>query len=363
MPTPPSPSESTPVMSTETRTDAPRAAAQPAAGPGPRPPEGPITLLQALNLALHEEMSRDPRVVCLGEDIGRNGGVFRTTEGLQARFGEDRVIDTPLAESGIIGTAVGMALYGLRPVPEIQFSDFIFPAFDQIVSEMAKMRYRSGGEFTCPVVVRTPYGGGIRGGHYHSQSPEAYFCHTPGLVVVVPATPEDARGLLKSCIRGEDPVIFLEPKRIYRTVKSEVPADPDALVPIGRARVARSGEDLTLVSWGAMVHTCLEAAQLAAEQGIDVEVLDLRTLVPLDETAILESVKRTGRCVVAMEATRTAGFASEIAAIVAEEAIEWLEAPILRVTGFDTPFPYTLEHVYMPSPARVLRAIEKAARF
>ena len=216
-----------------------------------------MTLLQAVNTALHEEMERSRDVVLLGEDIGINGGVFRATDGLQAKYGKDRVIDTPLAESGIIGAAVGMALYGLRPVPEIQFSDFIYPAFDQIVSEMAKMRYRSGGEFTCPMVVRTPYGGGIRGGHYHSQSPEAYFCHTPGLVVVVPSTPADAKGLLKSCIRGEDPVIFFEPKRIYRTVKDEVPTDPNFTVPIGKARVARSGKDVTVIAWGAMVHTCL----------------------------------------------------------------------------------------------------------
>ncbi len=322
-----------------------------------------MTVLQALNAALHEEMARDRNVVCLGEDIGKNGGVFRTTDGLQAKFGEDRVLDTPLAESGIIGTAIGMAMYGLRPVPEIQFSDFIFPAFDQIVSEMAKLRYRSGGEFTCPMVVRTPYGGGIRGGHYHSQSPEAYFVHTPGLQVVVPATPADAKGLLKTCIRGQDPVIFLEPKRIYRTVKGEVPDDPEFTVPLGVARIARAGSHVTLVSWGAMVHTCLEAAEEAAKQGIEVELLDLRSLLPLDQDTILDSVKRTGRCVVAMEATRTCGVASEISAIVAEEAIEYLEAPIVRVTGFDTPFPYTLEHVYMPSAKRVLSAIEKVAKF
>jgi 2-oxoisovalerate dehydrogenase E1 component beta subunit len=318
-----------------------------------------MTLLQAVNTALHEEMERSRDVVLLGEDIGINGGVFRATDGLQAKYGKDRVIDTPLAESGIIGAAVGMALYGLRPVPEIQFSDFIYPAFDQIVSEMAKMRYRSGGEFTCPMVVRTPYGGGIRGGHYHSQSPEAYFCHTPGLVVVVPSTPADAKGLLKSCIRGEDPVIFFEPKRIYRTVKDEVPTDPNFTVPIGKARVARSGKDVTVIAWGAMVHTCLEAATLAEQAGVDVEVIDLRTLLPLDEETFLESAKRTGRVVVAMEATRTCGLASEISAIIAEEAIEYMEAPIVRVTGYDTPFPYTLEHVYMPSADRVMRGIRK----
>jgi 2-oxoisovalerate dehydrogenase E1 component beta subunit len=322
-----------------------------------------MTLLQALNLALHEEMERSKDVVVLGEDVGKNGGVFRTTDGLFAKFGAERVMDTPLAESGIIGTAVGMALYGLKPVAEIQFSDFIFPAFDQIVSEMAKMRYRSGGEFTCPVVVRTPAGGGIRGGHYHSQSPEAYFCHTPGLQVVYPATPADAKGLLKSAIRGADPVIFFEPKRIYRTVKGDVPDDADFTVPIGKARIAREGKDVTVVSWGAMVHTCLEAAEKAARNGVELEVIDLRTLVPLDEECILQSVRKTGRVVVASEATRTCGFASEISAIIAEEAIDSLEAPIVRVTGYDTPFPYTLEHVYMPGPARVLDAVQRVRTY
>ena len=322
-----------------------------------------MTLLQALNKALFEEMERDPNVVCLGEDIGRNGGVFRTTEGLFDRFGADRVIDTPLSESGIIGTAIGMALYGLKPVPEIQFSDFIYPAFDQIVSEMAKMRYRSGGEYSCPVVVRTPYGGGIRGGHYHSQSPESYFAHTPGLVVATPSTPSDAKGLLKSAIRGEDPVIFLEPKRIYRTVKGDVPDDPDFTVPLGKARIARAGSHVTLVTWGAMVHTSLEAAKTLAEEGIETEIIDLRTLVPLDEETWLESLRKTGRLVVAAEHTRTCGFASEIAAIASEKCVEYLEAPILRVTGFDTPFPYSLEHVYLPSPERVRRAVKSAAEF
>jgi len=322
-----------------------------------------MTLLGAVTTALREEMERDQSVVLLGEDIGVNGGVFRATDGLHAQFGDDRVIDTPLAESGIVGTAVGMALHGLRPVPEIQFSDFIFPAFDQIVSEMAKMRYRSGGEFACPMVIRTPYGGGIRGGHYHSQSPEAYFCHTPGLVVCAPSTPEDTKGLLKSCIRSEDPVLFFEPKRIYRTVKGEVPEDSDFTVPIGKARIARAGSDVTVVAWGAMVHTCMEAADKAAEQGIDVELVDARTLLPLDEESILESVRKTGKLVVASEATRFCGVASEISAIVAEKAVEYLEAPIVRITGFDTPFPYTLEHVYMPSPERVLRGIQKVATF
>lgn len=320
-----------------------------------------LTLLQSVTDALRTEMRRDGRVVVLGEDVGRNGGVFRATEGLQKEFGAERVIDTPLAESGIIGTAIGMALYGLRPVPEIQFMDFIYPAFDQIVSEAAKLRYRSGGQFPCPMVIRTPYGGGIKGGHYHSQSAEAYFCHTPGLQVVVPSTPHDTKGLLASAIRGEDPVLFLEPKRIYRSVKGEVP-EGEYTVPIGKAAVAREGTQVTLISWGSMTHICLEAAEKAqAERGVSCEVLDLRSLVPLDKAAILESVKKTGRVVVVCEAPRTGSYAGEISAIIAEEAIDSMEAPIVRVTGFDTPFPYTLEHAYMPDAGRVMKAIEKVA--
>lgn len=321
-----------------------------------------LTLLQAINSALKDEMKHDDRVVCLGEDVGKNGGVFRATEGLQDLYGESRCFDTPLCESGIIGAAVGMALYGMRPVPEIQFSDFIYPAFDQIVSEAAKMRYRSGGEFTCPMVIRTPSGGGIRGGHYHSQSPEAYFCHTPGLKVVMPSTPYDAKGLLISSIRDGDPVLFLEPKRIYRSIKEEVP-EGCYEVPLGKARKVREGRDVTIVTYGAMVSICEKAAEDARAKEIDVEIIDLRSLVPLDEAAILESVTKTGRCVVVNEAPRTGGFAGEISAIIAEKAIESLEAPILRVTGFDTPFPYSLEHVYMPDARRVLAAIERVVHF
>src|SRR5262245_48222052 len=321
-----------------------------------------ITLVQAVNDALKEEMRRDDNVVILGEDVGINGGVFRCTADLAKEFGEARVIDTPLSESGIIGAAIGMALYGLKPVPEIQFSDFIWPAFDQITSELAKMRYRSGGQFTCPVVIRTPYGGGIRGGHYHSQSPEAYFAHTPGLVVVVPSDPYDAKGLLKSAIRCEDPVLFLEPKRIYRAPKMDVPAD-DYVVPIGEAKVRREGSDLTITCYGAMVQVALTAAEKAAAKGWSVEVLDLRTLLPLDEPALIESVTKTGRLVTLQEAPRFCGYSSEISAIVAEKCIDVLEAPVRRVAGFDTPFPYTLEHVYMPHADRVLHAIEDVMSF
>src|SRR5947209_3245416 len=292
-----------------------------------------LTVLQAVNDALKVEMRRDPNVVVLGEDVGKNGGVFRATEGLLAEFGGDRVMDTPLAESGIVGAAVGMVLYGLKPVAEIQFQDFIYPAFDQIVSELAKMRYRSAGQYTCPVPVRAPSGGGIKAGHYPSQSGETYFTHTAGLKVVIPSDPYDTKGLLISAIRDPDPVMFFEPKRIYRTVKGEVP-EGDYTVPIGKAKLVRPGKDMTLVAWGAMVHVVAEAAKRAADDEIDCEVLDLRSLVPLDEEALLESVKKTGRLIIVHEAPRTSGFGGELAAIVAEKALEWLEAPIARVTGF-----------------------------
>jgi 2-oxoisovalerate dehydrogenase E1 component beta subunit len=323
-----------------------------------------MTLLESINHTLHEEMERDDRVVVLGEDVGKKGGVFLATQGLWQKFGEDRVMDTPLAESGIIGAAIGMALYGLKPVPEIQFLDFIYPGFDQIVSELAKMRYRSGGEYTCPVVIRSPSGGGIRGGHYHSQSSEAYFAHTPGLVVAMPATPADAKGLLRSAIRGDDPVLFLEPKRLYRSVKGEVPADPAFLVPFGEARVARAGTQCTLVTWGAQVPTCEAAAQQVQEaHGWSCEVIDLRSILPWDQARVCESVRKTGRAIIVHEAPRTGGFGAEVAATIAEECIESLEAPVTRVCGFDTPFPYTLEHVYLPEPPRVVRAIEKVINF
>lgn len=321
------------------------------------------TLLQAVHDALHLEMDRDDRVVVLGEDIGRTGGVFRATDGLLKKHGSERVFDTPLNESGIVGVAVGLAIYGLRPVAEIQFMDFIFPAFDQIVSELAKFRYRSGGQYPMPVVIRTPAGGGIRGGHYHSQSGEAYFCHTPGLKVVYPSTPYDTKGLLLAAIRDDDPVLFFEPKRIYRTAKEEVP-DGDYTVPIGKARLAREGTDLTLVAWGSMVEICEKAADVAMERrGWSCEILDLRTLVPYDAEALIASVEKTGRLVVVHEAPRTAGFGGEIAAVVAEKAIDVLEAPIVRVCGFDTPFPYTLEHIYLPDARRVVAAIRKVMEF
>ncbi len=319
------------------------------------------TLVQAVNRGLFEAMQADPDVILLGEDIGVNGGVFRATEGLAQQFGEDRVLDTPLSETGIVGTAIGMALYGLKPVAEIQFLDFIYPAFDQIVSELAKFRYRSGGQYPCHVVIRTPYGGGIKGGLYHSQSSEAYFAHTPGLKVVVPSTPADAKGLLLSAIHDEDPVIFLEPKRIYRSVTGEVP-DGDHRVPFGAARVVREGTDVSLFAYGAMVPPTTEAAEALAGDGISAEVLDLRTLVPLDEDAIVASVEKTGRAVVVHEAPRTCGFGAEVAALLAERAFYSLKAPIARVTGFDTPFPYALENVYLPDAPRIAHAARSTVR-
>ncbi len=321
-----------------------------------------LNIIQAVNDALRLEMRRDPDVVVLGEDVGKFGGVFRATQGLQQEFGADRVIDTPLAEGGIVGTAVGMALYGLKPVPEVQFADFIFPAADQILSEVAKYRYRSGGQYTCPLVIRTPYGGGIRGGHYHSQSPETHFVHTAGLKVVVPSNPYDAKGLLLAAIRDPDPVLFFEPKRVYRAAKGEVP-EGDYTVPLGKARVTRQGGEVTVVAWGAMWHEAERAAKEAEAEGIDCEVIDLRSLQPLDVDAVEVSVKKTGRAVVVHEAPRTCGFGAELSALVQERCFLHLEAPVTRVTGFDTPFPYTLEMEYLPRAPRILQAIRRVARY
>ena len=321
-----------------------------------------LNLVAAIHEALDIAMAAHDDVVLLGEDIGKFGGVFRATAGLQERYGDGRVIDTPLNEAGIIGSAIGMALYGMRPVPEIQFSDFIYPGFDQIVNELAKYRYRSGGQFTCPVTIRTPVGGGIRGGHYHSQSPEAYFIHTPGLKVVCPSTPEDAQGLLLSSIRSEDPVLFLEPKPIYRRATGEVP-EGDYEIPLGKARVVRDGDDVTLVAWGAMVPLCEEVAKRAASDGIECAIIDPRTLWPVDIDTLTDAVQSTGRCVIVHEAPRTCGFGGELVALLQERCFLHLEAPIMRVTGYDTPFPYTLEHAYLPSAARVLDAVNAAVSY
>jgi 2-oxoisovalerate dehydrogenase E1 component beta subunit len=321
-----------------------------------------LNVIQAVNDALRVEMRRDSNVVLLGEDVGSFGGVFRATQGLQQEFGADRVMDTPLAEGGIIGTALGMALYGLRPVPEIQFADFIFPAFDQIVNELAKYRYRSGGQFACPLVIRTPYGGGIKGGHYHSQSPEAHFIHTAGLKVVVPSNPRDAKGLLISAIRDPDPVLFMEPKRVYRAARGEVP-EGEFTVPLGQAAVTREGSRVTLIAWGAMWHEADRAAREAEAEGIDCEVVDLRSLQPLDLDTLVASVSKTGRAVVVHEAPRTCGFGAELVALLQERCFLRLEAPITRVTGFDTPFPYSLEMEYLPRAPRILRAVREVVAY
>ena len=321
-----------------------------------------LNLLQAVNDALRLEMRRDPNVVVLGEDVGKFGGVFRATAGLYEEFGPNRVIDTPLAEGGIVGTAIGMALYGLKPVPEIQFSDFIYPAFDQIVSELSKMRYRSGGQYTAPVVIRTPYGGGIKGGLYHSQSPEALFIHQAGLKVVSPSNPYDAKGLLLSCMRQSDPVLFFEPKRVYRAAKGEVP-EGDYEVPLSKAAVLREGDDVTVITYGAMVYEASTAVGQAAAKGLSCELIDLRTLWPLDIEALTQSAKKTGRVVIVHEAPRTCGFGAEISSLLQERCFTSLCAPIRRVTGFDTPFPYTLDEEYLPLAPRILRGIEETASY
>jgi 2-oxoisovalerate dehydrogenase E1 component beta subunit len=321
-----------------------------------------LTLLQAVNDGLKTAMRRDKSVCVFGEDVGPKGGVFLATEGLTKEFGKNRCFDTPLSEDGIVGAAIGMALNGLKPVCEIQFQDFIFPAFDQIVSEAAKFRYRSGGQYTCPLVIRTPYGGGIRGGLYHSQSGEAYFCHTPGLKVVIPSTPHDAKGLLLASIADPDPVLFLEPKALYRSVKGEVP-EGDYTVALSTLRTVREGDRVTVFCYGAMVPQAVKAAEQAAAKGIECLIVDLRTLYPLDEEGVLEAAKRTGRVVVVHEAPRFCGYGAEISAMIAENIIEYMEAPVARVTGFDTPFPNTLEHHYMPDDRRILDAIEHVASF
>ena len=321
------------------------------------------TLLEAIRDALHSELGADERVVLLGEDIGRDGGVFRVTEGLQACYGRARVMDAPIAESGIIGMAVGMAIAGLRPVPEIQFMGFLYPAFDQLINHVARMRNRSRGRFTCPLVVRVPYGGGIHPPEHHSESTEAMLVHTPGLQVVVPATPYDAKGLLISAIRSPDPVIFLEPKRIYRAVRQEIPEEAYT-VPIGEARLAREGSDVTVIAWGSMMHTVLQAAESLVADGISPEILDLRTLSPMDVPAIIASVEKTGRAVVVHEAARTAGLGAEIVAQINEKALLSLEAPVERVSGFDTVFPLPqLEKYYLPTPEMVQAAVHRVLAF
>jgi pyruvate dehydrogenase E1 component beta subunit len=317
-----------------------------------------LNIVQAINAALSEEMERDPDVVVLGEDVGRDGGVFRVTEGLLERFGPTRVLDTPLSELGIIGAAVGMAAYGLKPVAEIQFMGFIYSALEQVFSHAARIRSRSRGRFTCPLVIRTPYGIGIKAPELHSESSEALFCHMPGIKVVAPSTPYNAKGLLKSAVRDPDPVLFLEPARLYRAVKAEVP-DAEYTVPIGRAEVFQEGGALTVVAWGAMLHRAAEAAE-----GFDCEIIDLLTLRPMDEETIIASVRKTGRLVIVHEATRYCGLGAEISALVAEEAIGHLRAPVLRVAGPDAVAPMALlEDDYMPGVERIKKAYAEVMRY
>ena len=317
-----------------------------------------LDLVGAINLTLAQEMEADPRIVILGEDVGVNGGVFRVTDGLQKRFGADRVVDTPLSESGIIGTSIGLAMAGMRPVPEIQFEGFMGPAYDQLVNQAARCRSRTRGAFTCPMTVRVPIGGGIHAPELHSDSPEAVYAHTPGLKVVMPSNPYDTKGLLLAAMRQNDPVIFMEPKRIYRASRGEVP-EGEYTIDLGVANVVKPGTQCTVIAWSGMVSICEDAAKLADERGISLEVIDLRSLVPFDLDTVLASVQKTGRCVIVHEAPRTCGFGAELVASIQERAIEYLEAPILRVTGLDTPFPYSLEHEYLPNPERVVGAVQK----
>ncbi len=321
------------------------------------------TLVQAINDGLRVALKNHPDVLIMGEDVGKNGGVFRATEGLWEEFGDDRVIDTPLAEAGIVGTALGMAINGLRPVAEIQFMGFIYPGFEQIVSHAARLRTRTQGAYPASIVIRAPYGGGIRAPELHCDSTESLFVHTPGLKVVVPSTPYDAKGLLLASIADPDPVIFLEPMRLYRSVRGEVPEE-EYQVPIGKARMVREGEDVTILAWGAMVPVAEKAAEEWSDKGVSCEVIDLRSLYPLDEETIITSVEKTGHVVIVHEAPRTAGVGAELTALINEQAFLWLEAPITRVTGYDVPVPmFALEDDFLPNPKRVSQAIEKVISF
>ncbi len=317
-----------------------------------------LNMVQALNLALREEMEKDERVVLIGEDVGKDGGVFRVSEGLFDLFGPERVVDTPLAESGIAGTAIGLAVYGLRPVAEIQFMGFIYPAVDQIFSHASRIRMRSRGRFTCPLVIRTPYGGGVRTPELHSESTESLFCQMPGVKVIVPSTPYQAKGLLLSSIRDEDPVIFLEPTRVYRLIREEVP-EGEYTVPVGRARVVQEGSAVTVIAWGSMLHKVLESVE-----ELDAEVIDLQTLSPFDEETVYRSVRKTGRVVIVHEAPKTCGFGAELSASIAEDAMLHLKGPIMRVTGYDVVMPLPrLEEHYLPTRDRIRGAIEEVVKY
>lgn len=321
-----------------------------------------INLIQAVTEAIAEEMSCDERVVLFGEDVGARGGVFMATAGLQEQFGKKRVFDTPLSEASIVGAAVGMAARGLRPVAEIQFADYIGPGFDQILSQVAKIRYRSGGQFTAPLVIRTPSGGGVKGGHHHSQSPESYYAHMAGIKVVMPSTPYDAKGLLKAAIRSDDPVMYFEPKRLYRAAKGEVP-DHDYTVELGKAAIRREGSDLSLIGYGGVMPDVEKAAEALAAEGVSVEVIDLRSLVPWDRPLVLESVEKTGRAVLVSEAPRMANFMGEVAYTIGREAFDYLSAPVGQVAGFDTPYPYIQDKIYLPGANRIVRACVEALNY
>jgi 2-oxoisovalerate dehydrogenase E1 component beta subunit len=325
-----------------------------------------ITLVEAIRQAMDEELAHDPNAFIIGEDVGVRGGVFRSTVGLFDKYGENRVIDSPLAELTIVGVGIGAALYGKRPICEIQFADFIFPAFNQIVSEAAKMTYRSNGEWTVPMVIRAPYGGGIGGGLYHSQSVEAFFAHVPGLKVVIPSNPYDAKGLLKAAVRDPNPVIFLEPKKGYRLIKGEVPENEEIIVPIGPAKVSREGTDLSVFAYGMMHHYALEAAEMVAKEGIDVEVVDLRTLYPVDREAILQSIRKTSKALIVHEDNLTGGYGAEIAATIAEWGFMDLDAPVKRLAGPDVPgvpFSHPMQEWFMVNPEKIAEAIRELAAF
>jgi 2-oxoisovalerate dehydrogenase E1 component beta subunit len=324
-----------------------------------------MTFIEAIRETLADEMRRDESVVILGEDVGKKGGVFLATDGLWGEFGDERVIDTPLSESMIVGASIGAAVNGLRPVCEIQFADFIHPAFNQIVSEAARMRYRSNNGYAVPMVIRAPYGGGVHGALYHSQSVEAFFTHVPGLKVVVPSTPYDARGLLRSSIRDDDPVLYFEHKKMYRSVRGDVPVS-DYTIPLGRANVTHPGSQLTVIAYGLMAHYALEAADQVADDGISVEVIDLRTLRPLDKETVLESVRKTGKCLVVYEDNRFGGYGAEVAAIVAEEAFDYLDGPVTRIAGPDVPgvpYNHVLEEWFMVSPEKIAEGVRTLAAY
>jgi pyruvate dehydrogenase E1 component beta subunit len=322
-----------------------------------------ITLIKAINQALKEEMARDETIVIMGEDVGIDGGVFRATEGLVEEYDSQRVMDTPISEAGIVGMGVGMGINGLKPVIEIQFSGFIYPAYQEIVSHVSRMRNRSRGRFTCPMVIRSPYGGGINALEHHSESMEAMYAHIPGLKVVIPSSPAEAKGLLTAAIRDPDPVLFLEPKKIYRAFKDTVP-EGEHVIPLGKANVVQQGSQITVIAWGAMLQTTLEAVKDLNRKGVSCEVIDLRTIMPWDTETVIESVKKTGRCVIVHEATKTAGFGAEIIATINEEALMYLEAPIKRVTGYDIIMPYLKnEMLQLPSVDRIIKAVNEVVNF